>query len=520
MALKILVAGDAEGNLAGLFKKVGAVNSKAGPFEMLLCVGSFFGPGNLGWQDYKAGRCKVPLPVYILGPNKQDEVACYPDLEGAELCENVVYLGRQGSFTTNEGLKIAYMSGVQSADPLMAKDYNSSLQNIQSLESSLRWDDSRYNGVDILLTSDWAKGITNRANQKTETRDLEVGSPLVSRLALLSRPRYHFCGLQGEHYERVPYRNHQSGAEMSKHVTRFIALAKVGNREKAKWLYAFNIVPLKNMERLELVAQPPGVTDIPFTQEHIEVQGEKKQQFFYDMNAKMEDEGKGKKRKHDGGEEGGKRAPAGPCWFCLSSPEVEKHLIVSVGEHSYLALAKGALTPDHVMILPISHHQCIANLPEDVSEEIDKFKSAVRKMYKKQGKMPVIFERNFKTQHLQLQIVPVLKDDATTVKREFLDQAASREIDLNEIPSHVPLTQLAVQGQPYFFVETPNKDKLFGRINKGFPIQFGREVLCSEQLLDMPEKEDWKSCKLSQDEEKEHTKDFRKQFSPFDFTLE
>ena len=31
-------------------------------------------------------------------------------------------------------------------------------------------------------------------------------------------------------------------------------------------------------------------------------QGEKKQQFFYDMNAKMEDEGKGKKRKHDGGE--------------------------------------------------------------------------------------------------------------------------------------------------------------------------------------------------------------------------
>ena len=34
---------------------------------MLLCVGSFFGPGNLGWQDYKTGRCRVPIPVYILG---------------------------------------------------------------------------------------------------------------------------------------------------------------------------------------------------------------------------------------------------------------------------------------------------------------------------------------------------------------------------------------------------------------------------------------------------------------------
>ena len=34
---------------------------------MVLCVGSFFGAGNLGWQDYKSGRVKVPIPVYILG---------------------------------------------------------------------------------------------------------------------------------------------------------------------------------------------------------------------------------------------------------------------------------------------------------------------------------------------------------------------------------------------------------------------------------------------------------------------
>jgi hypothetical protein len=42
---------------------------------------------------------------------------------------------------------------------------------------------------------------------------------------------------------------------------------------------------------------------------------------------------------------------------------------------------------------------------------------------------------------------------------------------LFQIPGHVPLSQLAVQGQPYFYVETPNKEKLFGRINKGFPLQ-------------------------------------------------
>lgn len=30
------------------------------------------------------------------------------------------------------------------------------------------------------------------------------------------------------------------------------------------------------------------------------------------------------------------------CWFCLSSPQVEKHLVVAIGMEMYLALAKGA----------------------------------------------------------------------------------------------------------------------------------------------------------------------------------
>ena len=68
------------------------------------------------------------------GPNSKDEVGCYPDLNGSEICENVIYLGKQGSFTTNEGLRIAYMSGVNGEDPLAAKEYNYSVQNLQSLE--------------------------------------------------------------------------------------------------------------------------------------------------------------------------------------------------------------------------------------------------------------------------------------------------------------------------------------------------------------------------------------------------
>ena len=82
------------------------------------------------------------------------------------------------------------------------------------------------------------------------------------------------------------------------------------------------------------------------------------------------------------------------------------------------------------------------------------------------------------------------------------------------------VAQLAVQGQAYLHVETPEKETLFGRITKSFPLQFGREVLADEKLLDMPERVDWKSCSLAREEELDITKAMRKMFSQYDFTME
>ena len=40
---------------------------------------------------------------------------------------------------------------------------------------------------------------------------------------------------------------------------------------------------------------------------------------------------------------------------------------------TYLALAKGGLVEDHVLILPIGHYQSSVTAPADVIEEIDKY---------------------------------------------------------------------------------------------------------------------------------------------------
>ncbi len=211
------------------------------------------------------------------------------------------------------------------------------------------------------------------------------------------------------HYERQPYRNHRVLNDAARHVTRFIGLGRVGNAEKRKWVYAFNIVPLKHIDRSELVKQPAEATDAPYNAVEVAAAAERLQGggggqqggFFWDMNAPMDDR-KGNRRRNNqddfggGGQKRQRREPAGPCWFCLSGSEVEKHLIVSIGDHAYLALPKGGLTPDHVLILPIAHHASLLELPEDVGKEVDRFKSAVRKCFKKRGQAVVFFERNYK----------------------------------------------------------------------------------------------------------------------------
>lgn len=57
-------------------------------------------------------------------------------------------------------------------------------------------------------------------------------------------------------------------------------------------------------------------------------------QYFYDMNP-MEDVKKkfNKRQKIE--------FDKSKCWFCLASPSVEKHLVITVGNSTYLALAKG-----------------------------------------------------------------------------------------------------------------------------------------------------------------------------------
>ncbi|XP_078530118.1 CWF19-like protein 1 isoform X1 [Lissotriton helveticus] len=534
-SLRLLACGDVDGKFDILFNRVRAIQKKSGQFDLLLCVGNFFSTNpatEVEWKEYKTGAKKAPIHTYVLGANNQDTVKYFEEADGCELAENITYLGRKGLFTGASGLQIAYLSGTEShSEPAPA--YSFTGKDVASLKTSLL-SQSNFKGVDILLTSPWPKDVWNYGNIPGEVDTKRCGSTLVSSLSMAIKPRYHFAALEGANYERLPYRNHIVLQENAQHVSRFISLANVGNTSKRKYLYAFSVIPMHCMDSAELVKQPLDVTENPFRksgkeankskQSRLAEEDEAAPQFFFDLSKQH-----GKKR-HSGGRDGPhsqpkqpRKAPqpTGPCWFCLASPEVEKHLVVSIGTNCYVALAKGGLLPDHILILPIGHYQSTVDLASDVVEEVDQYKTALKKFFKSMKKRCVLFERNYRSQHLQLQVVPVPLNCCATedIKEAFILQAQEQQIELLEIPEHSDIKQIVQPGTPYFYVELDNGEKLFHRIKKNFPLQFGREVLASEAILNIPTRADWRECKSTKDEEETLAKAFRESFEPFDFSL-
>lgn len=217
------------------------------------------------------------------------------------------------------------------------------------------------------------------------------------------------------------------------------------------------------------------------------------------------------------------RTPA-PCWFCLSSPEVESHLVVSIADHSYVTLAKGPLISSHVLILPIEHFPNMLSLPSDALDEITKYKTALKKVYEKEGKRALIFERYMQLRagtHAHVQVVPVPEDKVERIEGTFQEAAQRAGFSMQLIgPGSSQSVADAVKkvslGGNYFTVEMPTGSYLVYGITPGdnFPLQFGREVVA--EILGLPERADWKACKLTKEEEVKLVEDFKQKFEEFD----
>ncbi|KAJ4848283.1 hypothetical protein Tsubulata_045022 [Turnera subulata] len=606
---RILLCGDVLGRLNQLFKRVQSVNKSAGPFDALLCVGQFFpdSPDLLDeFTDYMEGRSQVPLPTYFIGDYgvastkflsaaARNSASLGFKMDGIKVCENLYWLRGSGKFVLH-GLSVAYLAGRQLAGNQQFGKY--SQDDVDALRAL-----AEEPGVVDLFLSYPLPLLVSLLNMLYELScyipkgisDTVGSDSTVAELVAEIKPRYHIAGTKGVFYAREPYSNVDAV-----HVTRFLGLAPVGNKDKQKFIHAISPPPASTMSAAEIGSKPPGTTLSPYTivekashpKEVTKRPGDSasdSQYWRYDVSNKRQKAGAGDSEKlcfkfiysgscpreekcnfrHDmdareqylrgvcldflikgkcergpdcsfkhqfqNEEEtapqkrrGSNNANANrskECWFCLSSPNVESHLIVTVGEHYYCALPKGPLVQDHVLMIPVEHSANTLSLPEECETELDRFSQSLKLYMKKQGKDAILFEWASKRgTHANLQVVPVPSSKAAAVQnicklaadRLGFEFVATKSNSFSE--GRKWLRSQFDRNNSFFYMQLPDYTVLSHAVeeNERFPAQFGREVMAG--LMNIPEKADWKNCVVSKEEETRMAEEFRKQFEELDPT--
>ncbi|KAJ8883083.1 hypothetical protein PR048_014922 [Dryococelus australis] len=497
-----LVCGDVNGKFKTLFIKVERVNKKQGPFAFLLCVGNFFGDSADSWKPYHDGKLTVPITTYILGPRNPEKLKFFPDINGCELATNVSYLGKRGVMSTSSGLRVAYVSGIESDGKEHAEHLFTDADVTSVRDVSLRGKPN-FRGVDILASSTWPKDIVHVNVDLQQTSY----SWKLSWLANQIKPRYYFCPSSTVYYERPPYSNINSTGDTSVHATRFIAVAEVGNKSDQKWLYAASLEPIDKMLSMDLYQGTTDQTECPFSgnmllQNLNKTQIEHTSQFFYDMNPPVEGDTRRKRPKNDDGGPARKQRPVfdqESCWFCLSSADVEKHLVISIGEEAYLALAKGGLVPDHLLILPVTHHQSLSDVPEAVTKEIKKYPSILQNIHHTEYNSNVILEANCLTYFCKMNVPPVaeaMKEVNPSIFVEYFFELKLRVEKLLMVTWY-----LSPSGMPTYFAlcycSPHSMHRTMWLPHPGHPRQTARQVRGVSTYSDWCGRSQLKDCILS-----------------------
>ncbi|CAG8530990.1 9937_t:CDS:2 [Acaulospora colombiana] len=499
--VKVLATGSANGKLNELFGGISKINAKYGPFDLLLCVGDLFADNLDEIDSLISGDVKVPITTYFMHGEHElpDIVKERVESNQGELCPNLFYLGQQGTITTTHGVKIAFVSGVMSA---MVNDLPTQ--------------------VDILLTHEWPKSIT-RFSSLTVPDGIR-GSEFVASLVTKVKPRYHFAASEKISFQREPYQNTPSSNIVSDAddtqlqfglPTWFVGLAEVGN-SKSKWYYGFNLVPYVHLPPSNFIKPPENMTECPFSKSSTgqkrgfkEVQvdaNETEGNFFWSTGESSEQANKRGRRNNKG-------SPPGD--YVCNKCNLPGHWINECPSGRPRPPKSYTCKKCNLAGVSISHCSSFREIPfEDqvnLTDEVEKYKSALKKLFHSYGTGMVSFEISLygrKNQHCHIQVVPVpLEHDSNKIREAFIEEAS-----VNDLKLRPPLPSLPTN---YFKVDFPDGTGLVHEINpqEQFDVQFGRKVL--GKLLGSSHRINWRECELPEELERADAEKFKQAFEPY-----
>lgn len=533
-----------------IFKKLEKLHTKQN-FSFAIVVGDLFSSEKSGDDGGELAallrsEIKVPLPTYFTVGLRimPDEVMDKLEKTNQELCPNLYYLGRRGTLTTSEGIKIAVLGGQfeQTARAMPGID-DKYLPHYTDFDAKSL---SGAQSADILVTNQWPKSIQDGSKVTLDDSSPSEGVQCVADLCSALKPRYHLSSSADFFFEREPFFHLPSeDAPEIRHVTRFISLASFNNTSKQKWMYAFNLDP----NAPQPTNLPVGTTISPFSNvpsKRREVAG---QQEGFNRFARDYDTHRPRKR--------ARKAPPGPseCFFCLSNANVATHLITSIGSDCYVTTAKGPLPtgttfsglgfPGHMLIIPLTHAPTFGAMDDEsvrtsTFQEMQRYRSALHTMLRERCNNELgavtweVSRRGGIHIHWQFMPVPVellergLVDTAFIVEAEKLGypkftrgapDTISESGDYFRLWIWNPLEGSEDRAEQNSDGKAGAETTLVLSLSSSFKfdLQFGRTVMA--KILGLEKRINWKDDTQTQEEETTDADAFKKAFQKYDFSL-
>ncbi|KAK1704467.1 CwfJ C-terminus 1-domain-containing protein-like protein [Colletotrichum lupini] len=545
-APKVIVLGSLNGSLTPAFTKLATLHAK-NSFNFAIVTGNLFSSeDDTTVNSLLNGELKVPLPVYFTVGTAPLPPKIVAKIEAdEEICENLHFLGKRSITKTSEGVRIVALGGRLDKDVVGGQSKEQHLpfhtaDDAKSLKGA--------NKADILLTTIWPSSVwTGSKVALTPENQAAIESTAeVAELCATLKPRYHFSSSPTEFfYEREPFVHPlEEGAEDAA-VTRFISMAPYGNAAKAKALYAFTIT--LNETNVE---KPANSTFTPFSQRKPKRRAQ--DEGSYSRFANGDDDGRHHRR---GNKRRRQSPPPGPdrCFFCLSNPNLDTHMVCTIGEDSYLATAKGPLAtsqtfeehginfPGHVIITPLAHTPTVHSsgvesyTPEEAEKthkEMTRFREALQAMVsaksnRKLGAITWEISRG-RNIHAHWQFHPIPADFVYKGLAEAGFRVEAENLKYPEFESREISYEDQADFGDYFRIwiwADDGEDRIKGSSlvmkldpNMRFDLQYPRKVVA--KLLGLEKRFVWQDCTQTKEEEEKDVAALREAFKEWDFALQ
>ncbi|ONK59634.1 uncharacterized protein A4U43_C08F8640 [Asparagus officinalis] len=218
------------------------------------------------------------------------------------------------------------------------------------------------------------------------------------------------------------------------------------------------------------------------------------------------------------------------CQFCFENPLRPKHLVVSIGNFTYMMLPQWQpLVQGHCCILPMQHESSMRTVDKNVWEEVRNFKKCLLRMFSAQDKdvlfIETVIDLARQRRHCLIDCIPIpyaASAKAPMYFKKAIDEAED-EWGQHEMKKVIPtsgnLRNVIPENFSYFHVEF-GLDKGFVHViddDANFSSSFGLNIV--RGMLRLPEEDMHRRRRVEPvDKQKQAVADFAREWAPFDWT--